>query len=160
MKKGFTLIELLMVVVLLLIVATILFPNLITLSDTVKEKQYYSQLKNILTRANEYGEDHINELKMINEEPTNANQCKIISVLDLINNGYIKADASDSSSNEKNILKNPIDNTSLNNTQVCVFYLEESNNEVSTGTHGVKTYYEVDSCIWNNGCVDIELDYK
>lgn len=102
MKKGFTIVELLVTVSLLLLVAVLLVPNIIKMSDSVKQTQYESKLDLILSAGVDYAEDNINSLSCVDAGF-------------LIENGYLKADSKDDKA-----LIDPRTNKTMNCITVCL----------------------------------------
>lgn len=132
MKKGFTLIELLATLTIILLIATLIVPNLLKMSEDVRQNQYNAQIELIESAAREYGEDHINEL----DDET----CKNIIVDDLITSGYLKGE-----SDNKTKIRDPRDKTKcLNNITVCIKYGKYG--EVSQ-TSNIKDFYKVNITI-------------
>lgn len=137
MKKGFTIIELLATLTILLLVATILVPNLITMSDKIRSNQYESQIELILSAAREYGEDNINIL---------STSCYNITVQKLITDGYLKADSPDASGIEKTTIRDARDkDIILNNKEICLTYNIQATVSTSGASTG-KNYYKVNAC--------------
>ena len=86
MKKGFTLVELIVVIVILGLIATIVYPAIISIINSSKNSAYESQKKVILNAAKEWGVKHAAIL------PDNSDASCKISVDNLINEGYIEND--------------------------------------------------------------------
>lgn len=119
-KKGFTLVELLAVIVVLAIIITIAVPGTITVSNKIKKRMYNTKVDMILKSAALYGQDYSSKISSGNEN------CYLVSVQTLIDNGYIKKD-------ENNDVINPIDNTSMNELQVCLY--KKSGSRVESKTY-------------------------
>ncbi|MBR3199179.1 MAG: prepilin-type N-terminal cleavage/methylation domain-containing protein [Bacilli bacterium] len=83
MKKGFTLVELIAVIVILGLIATIVYPSIVSIINSSKEKAYKSQKVLIVKAAKEWG---VKNSAHLPEE-----SCKI-SVARLIKEGYIEND--------------------------------------------------------------------
>lgn len=107
MKKGFTIMELLVTISLLLLVAVLIVPNIMKMSDSVKQTQYESKLELILTAGEEYGEDNINLLS--------STSCTEVNVGTLVSLGYLKGDSGDNLN-----LIDPRTNESMNNIKLCI----------------------------------------
>lgn len=107
MKKGFTIMELLVTISLLLLVAVLIVPNIMKMSDSVKQTQYESKLELILTAGEEYGEDNINLLS--------STSCTEVNVGTLVSLGYLKGDSDDNLN-----LIDPRTNESMNNIKLCI----------------------------------------
>ncbi len=78
-KKGFTLIELLMTIAIISLITAITVPSIIFVNKKIKARNEDARNKLILNAAKMYGKDVLFK---------DNNTCKIITVNDLINNGY------------------------------------------------------------------------
>ena len=58
-RKGFTLIELLAVIILIALIAVLIVPNIIDTMTKSKEASYQLLVKNIVTSAKTYYEEHL-----------------------------------------------------------------------------------------------------
>lgn len=114
-KNGFTLVELTLAIVLLLLLALLVVPNLLQMGDGTKEKMYESKIELALSGAYKYGKDNIDKL---------SNNCTDISIGALINLEYVSGD-DESGFN----MIDPISGDSMNNIIICVAY---EDNEVKT----------------------------
>lgn len=108
-KKGFTLIEVSISITLILLLALLVVPNIINMSDNSKEKMFNTKIELALTGAYKYGKDNIDDLN---------NNCKEVTIGYLIEEGYISGD-------DETSLINPITNESMNDTIICVYYDKE-----------------------------------
>lgn len=106
-KNAFTLIELLTVIVILGIIAGITIPTINGIIKNSKEKAYNEQINVIVDAAKRWGIDNTFALSTTSK----------ISVATLKSEGYIS---------NKKILKNPIDNTSIENACVKITYDENT----------------------------------
>lgn len=119
MKKGFTMIELLISISILMLLAVLIFPSIISMSKKTREKEYDSKIELILSASKEWGSDNLNML---------SDECTNVFVRDLINEDYINGDTED-----KTVLKNPMTNDSMNNMIVCITY------EYEDGVYKIKS---------------------
>lgn len=125
MKKGFTIIEILATITLMLLLAAIIVPSVMSVSKDVKEKEYKSIVESILISAREYGEDNINNF--IGNNCLNHNvTASILKVSNLLEDGYLKG-------NKEGTMSDPRSNTDMNNMDVCVKYV----NVTAAGRHKV-----------------------
>ena len=113
--KGFTLVELLGIIMILGVVALICFPKVNSMIKQSKQDAYDAQVKNIVDSARSWAVDNNSRLPQINS----SSELRI-SVLDLINEGYIK-DA------KNNKLVNPLDETKTMDGCVIIKYVNEYN---------------------------------
>ncbi len=111
MKKGFSMIELLIAMAIIMLLSVMIFPSIIKMSKDSRQKAYDKKIELILTYSKEWGSDNLDLLSDV---------CTNIFVRNLIEDGYIKGDAEDNT-----VLKNPINNDSMNNIIVCVTYENE-----------------------------------
>ncbi len=95
MKKGFTLVELLVVIVVLGLLATIVYPSVLGIINTGKKETLDSQKKIIVKAAKEWGVKNYAKLP--------DNEC-FVSVNTLIDEGYI---SSDFKTGDKEAIKDP-----------------------------------------------------
>ncbi len=114
-KKGFTLIEISIAVVLLVMLAVLVIPGLVKNDNKTKEKLYNAKINEALASSYKYGRENIDSL---------SSNCLDITIGTLINLGYLKGD--DESGYK---MLNPLNNESMNNTIICVRYV---NGEVLT----------------------------
>ena len=113
-KKGFTLIELLCVIAILAVVTTIASASIINLSNSSKENLYCTKLKLIETAAKDYARSHEYELNTSNTY-YEGSKSLVITVNDLVLNGNLSPD-------KDNTVISPINNESLNNVSVILYY--------------------------------------
>ncbi len=130
-KKGFTLTELIAVIAILAILSVITTPAILLIRKTVLSNSLESKLGQILIAAEDYASKNIMEIPSPVTLTCNSGQeccegancyienedCLIVLVKTLISQGYLSGD-----SDNKEILLNPIDNSSLNNEKVCIRY--------------------------------------
>ena len=107
-NKGFTLVELMAVIVVLAIIISIAVASAISISRKVKENMYETKVDMIISSAKIYGQDHPGNVG------NSEGECSLISIQTLIDEGYIKKD-------KDGYVQNPIDNSSMNNLQVCIY---------------------------------------
>lgn len=107
-KKGFTLVELTLAIVLLLLLALLVVPNLLDMGDSTKEKMYDAKIDLALNGAYKYGVDNLDKL---------SSDCTDVSIGALINMEYISGD----DTSGYNMI-DPISGESMNNTIICVYY--------------------------------------
>lgn len=136
-KKGFTLTELIAVIAILGILAVIATPAVLLIRKNVLLNTLDSKINQIISAAEDYGSRYIMEIpSYINEEEecndganccssgkcyVENDACLIVLVRSLISHGYLAGD-----SENKEVLVNPIDGSSLNSERVCIRY---DNNE-------------------------------
>ena len=116
-KKGFTLIEILCVIVLLSITTCFASSAVIKLSVQSKERLYCTKLALIKSAALNYARAYEAELASSKELYEN-HQSLTITVSDLVTTGNFSPD-------KDNLVLNPQDNTSLNDTKI-ILYLENN----------------------------------
>lgn len=85
-KKGFTLAELIGVIVVLALICLISVPAIASVLKTNKKSLCETQLNNILAAARNYASENL--LTM----PVNDGETRIITIQDLIDNGFIDQD--------------------------------------------------------------------
>src|SRR5574344_1117038 len=102
-NKGFTLVELLGVIVILAILAGIAVPVTTGISTTIRTKSYCTKIDNLLTDAENYYGDYIEQFTDTCFAP--------VKVSALIDSGYVKEDGT----------VNPIDNSSLKDKEIRVY---------------------------------------
>ena len=66
-KNGFTLVEFIAVIVILGLLITIAVPSVLSISEKIRNDMFCTKITNIEKAAEEYGSNHFNELKSINE---------------------------------------------------------------------------------------------
>lgn len=86
-RKGFTLVELLAVIVLMAVLITVAVPGITRIGRSLKVQSYCSKIKIIESAALEYANDYYAD-----KEITNTNSIDNVSLMDLINMGYLKGD--------------------------------------------------------------------
>ena len=86
-RKGFTLVELLAVIVLMAVLITVAVPGITRIGRSLKVQSYCSKIKIIESAALEYANDYYAD-----KEVTNTNSIDNVSLMDLINMGYLKGD--------------------------------------------------------------------
>lgn len=89
MKKGFTLIELIAVLVILSVIALIVTPNIMVSVKDYKRQVYETEIQAISDAAKNWAADNISEL------PTNNEYSLIVTIHDLIDNGYYDENVKD-----------------------------------------------------------------
>ena len=113
--KGFTLVELLGIIIILGVVALICFPKVNSMIKQSKQDAYDAQVKNIVDSARSWAVDNNSKLPQINS----SSELRI-SILDLINEGYIN-------DTKNNNLVNPLDETKTMDGCVIIKYFNEYN---------------------------------
>lgn len=117
-KKGFTLVELLAVIVVLAILISIAVPSTMAISNKLKENMYCKKIDSIETAAKLYGEDRKDSFDE-NYEVENTDESyisKTITVLDLVNTGYLKKD-----NNTEPFITDPRDSSSMDEVSFIVY---------------------------------------
>ena len=66
-KNGFTLVELIAVIVILGLLITIAVPSVLSIAEKIRNDMFCTKITNIEKSAEEYGNNHFNELLSINE---------------------------------------------------------------------------------------------
>ncbi len=118
-KKGFTLIEILCVIVLLSLIACVASASILKFSQSSKEKLYCTKMSLIKTAAQNYG--YNNEYELDNSSKLYENNPSLtITINDLVKSGNLKSD-------KDSLVLNPIDDTSLNDTKIIIYKL---NNQI------------------------------
>lgn len=108
-KDGFTIIEVTVSIVLILLLAILVVPNLINMGDGAKDKMYDAKVEYALSGAYKYGKENVDIL---------SSECTGVSIGTLISKGYLTGD-DDSGTN----LVNPDTDESMNNIVICVYYV-------------------------------------
>ena len=118
-RKGFTLVELLAVIVLMTVLITVAVPGVMRVGNSLKVQSFCSKINIIESAALEYADDYY-----VGKETTNETVLDNVSVMDLVNMGYLKAD---------NDIKTLADLTSdelkdkQNGKKFCILYDKTSN---------------------------------
>lgn len=114
-KNGFTLVELLAVIVILAILLTVAIPNVIGITQRVKEKMYCSKVSDIESAAKLYGQDYIDEVE------SNGNTMTI-HVYTLIENNLYKKESDDCilNSNDKYCVSDPRDDSKMDDKTITL----------------------------------------
>ena len=118
-RKGFTLVELLAVIVLMTVLITVAVPGVMRVGNSLKVQSFCSKINIIESAALEYADDYY-----VGKETTSETVLDNVSVMDLVNMGYLKAD---------NDIKTLADLTSdeskdkQNGKQFCILYDKTSN---------------------------------
>lgn len=86
-RKGFTLVELLAVIVLMAVLITVAVPGITRVGRSLKVQSFCSKIKIIESAALEYANDYYADTVA-----SNTNSIDNVSLMDLINMGYIKGD--------------------------------------------------------------------
>lgn len=107
-KNGFTLVELTLAIVLLLLLALLVVPNILNMGDSTKDKMYESKIELALHGAYKYGVDNIDKL---------SSNCTDVSIGALINMEYVSGD----DVSGYNMI-DPVSGESMNNIIICVYY--------------------------------------
>lgn len=89
MKKGFTLVELIAVLVILSVIALIVTPNIMVSVKEYQKQVYETEVQAISDAAKNWVADNISEL------PNNSDFSLIITIHDLIDNGYYDKEVRD-----------------------------------------------------------------
>ncbi len=89
MKKGFTLVELIAVLVILSVIALIVTPNIMVSVKEYQRQVYETELQAIKDSAKNWAADNISEL------PTDNEFSLVVTINDLINNGYYDSEVRD-----------------------------------------------------------------
>lgn len=131
-KKGFTLVELLGVLVILGVIMAIGLTSVINMSNGIKLKMLKTKVETIETSAINWGQENINKLTQkcenitieglenIKETTTiNSNFCITKTVRELIEEGFIETDETDSSKNITYI--NNVTNKSMLDDTVIIY---------------------------------------
>ena len=87
-KKGFTLTEILVVIALISMLTAIVVPSVIFANKKIKEKSYNTKMELVLASAKQFTKD--NKANLFE----NSN-CVLITVKDLVDNGYYEEDGDD-----------------------------------------------------------------
>lgn len=98
-RKGFTLMELLMVIVIIALLSLVLIPNVVVLKKKNEEKACNSVKDNIISAAKSYVANNKYDLDF----DCDSNGTKIVSLNDLIANGYLP-----------NNITNPVQDSPIN----------------------------------------------
>lgn len=91
MRKGFTLVELIAVLVILSIIALIVTPNIMVSVKEYQEQLYETEIQALESAAKNWVADNISEV------PIDNNKSLIITIQDLVENGYFDENATDPS---------------------------------------------------------------
>ena len=131
-KKGMTLVELIAVIAIIGILAIMITPGIMAVRNNVLESSLKSKVSQIENAAKEYGQEHINELKTIvdnpyNEEKTASSDCIYRTVAFLVNSGYLTEKKSyyqnnndEGMSEARSDVINPVTGESMNDNLVCI----------------------------------------
>lgn len=117
-KKGFTLVEILAVIVILVTIGVSLILVVGKMGNNSKNDIYESNIILIKEAAKQYGNDNLNSL---------SNNCTNITILGLMENGYLESE-----SKTEYVMKDPRNNTSMNDLNVCIKY----NNKIEISIEG------------------------
>lgn len=109
-KKGFTLVETVVTISLILLLALIVVPSVVNNDSKTKKSMYDAKIKQALNAAYKYGNDNIDSL---------SSECLDTTINTLINLKYLSGDDESGF-----VLVNPINNESMNNTIICIKYID------------------------------------
>lgn len=127
-KKGFTLTEVLIVIVLIGVLIGIAVPSATAIRKRINQRLYSEKKKEILTAAELYAKDK------------GLSSSMQIYVYTLINEGYVKADVSQNSTNctgdntGKGCVINPVDDSSMNNENILIQVVNKSIKAIWNGS--------------------------
>lgn len=98
-RKGFTLVELLAVIVLMAILLTVAVPAITKVGKSLKTESFCSKIQIIEAAASEYANDYFT-----GKENSGSNKVGLdnISLMDLVNMGYLKSDVNIGTDNKGN----------------------------------------------------------
>lgn len=98
-RKGFTLVELLAVIVLMAVLITVAVPAITKVGKSLKTESFCSKIKIIEAAASEYANDYFT-----GKENSESNKVSLdnISLMDLVNMGYLKSDVNIGTDNKGN----------------------------------------------------------
>ena len=98
-RKGFTLVELLAVIVLMAVLITVAVPAITKVGKSLKTESFCSKIKIIEAAASEYANDYFT-----GKENSESNKVGLdnISLMDLVNMGYLKSDVNIGTDNKGN----------------------------------------------------------
>lgn len=122
-KKGFTLIEIIAVLAILAILSLFVTPSIIRFRKNMVEKTYESRVNMINSAALEWANDNLIDVhshvssNYDNQTTRDDVNCLYVKIKDLINNGYLSG-----SDDNRTVMKNPINNTNMNEKEVCIRY--------------------------------------
>jgi type IV pilus assembly protein PilA len=123
-KKGFTLIELLAVMAILVIISLVAVPNIINLTKNTKDN--YNLLDTIYMAAETYIYNNYNEYNTLDEVESTV----LVSVTDLINNGYLKTSIINPTTGEK-FTSNDYINVTRNENMTLSFEIIEYKDDIA-----------------------------
>ncbi len=115
-RKGFTLVELLAVIVLMAVLITVAVPGITRIGRSLKVQSFCSKIKIIESAALEYANDYYAD-----KEINNTNSIDNVSLMDLVNMGYLKGD-----NDIKSTLTNDEKKDQANGKKFCVLYSKDS----------------------------------
>ena len=135
-KKGFTIVELLAVLVVLAVVITIATLSISRILKKNKEKALSAKEEIILKQAKQYAQDKEEMFENANKRYGNY-ACFVITVNDLITNGYL--DSKDKAIfNEEDDVINPVNNESMKNRRIILYIKsKEKPSSVKYNTVGI-----------------------
>lgn len=103
-KKGFTIVELIAVIAVMALLMILVTPTISQLAKNSNEMIANSKVKAIVTAAESFGNDLINEYQLCNSESSSSylnNRCTI-SIKELIIEGYLEGE------NDSYVMINPV----------------------------------------------------
>ena len=115
-QRGFTLVELLAVIVLMAVLITVAVPGITRIGRSLKVQSFCSKIKIIESAALEYANDYYAD-----KEINNTNSIDNVSLMDLVNMGYLKGD-----NDIKSTLTNDEKKDQANGKKFCVLYSKDS----------------------------------
>ena len=115
-RKGFTLVELLAVIVLMAVLITVAVPGITRIGRSLKVQSFCSKIKIIESAALEYANDYYAD-----KEINNTNSIDNVSLMDLVNMGYLKGD-----NDIKSTLTDAEKKDQANGKKFCVLYSKDS----------------------------------
>ena len=159
-KKGFTLIELLAVIAILTIVSTVAIITITKVLSKNKDKALEAKEEIILKQARQYGKDNEEELFYSSNKRFQNYVCNVITVGDLVTEGYLDEDDKDVDGGNKDVI-NPKTGQSMKSRKIMIYIRSKedpsSANYTNLGIYNgtIISMFDTNQCSTISGLSDV-----